>query len=124
MTAWRRLFDVEEAQTALVIAPLGDVGPHEMIAIESVLDEMTRRMDQTKRRHVVVDFRHSPHFGSNLLSTLLRLWHRVRARSGKMILCNLQASDLQMLGLTHLDVIWPTTATLQEALDLLATPGR
>ena len=119
MTPPQDLFVVEETPSAIVAAPLRDVGPERMAAAGDWLDRFTRFLEQSGKRHVVVDFRHAPYFGSNLLSVLLRLWHRVRELGGKMVLCNLQAADLRMLEATHLQALWSTTATLTEALDRL-----
>lgn len=69
---------------------------------------------------VLIDLSHTKFFGSSFIEVLFRVWNRVNQSGGKFAICGLNSYCREILQITHLDTVWKTFATRQEALAWLA----
>jgi len=71
---------------------------------------------------LIVDLAPTQRIGSRFIELLVRAWKRLRQRSGTMAICGLQPYCSEVLQVTHLDSLWPTYPTQDEAIAALADP--
>jgi anti-anti-sigma factor len=69
---------------------------------------------------LVLDLSQTRVIGSSFLEILVRAWKRLRQREGRMVLCAMQPFCTEVLRAAHLDSIWPSYQTCEEALVALA----
>jgi anti-anti-sigma factor len=67
-------------------------------------------------KNVIVDFAMTDFFGSSALGMLLSVRKEVHVRGGRMALCNLSEHEVEILGVTKLDHLWPICTSRTEAL--------
>ncbi len=65
---------------------------------------------------IVVDASRTSFIGSTFIEILVRAWKRLSQRGGTMVLCGVQPFCAEVMRVTRLDTLWPTCATLQEAV--------
>jgi anti-anti-sigma factor len=112
------VFGITCLDDVVVITPPGDLGE---FALEHFHTEAERALHafetEPHKRHVVIDFKNTQMFGSSALGFFARLWKRVRARGGSMVLCNLSPFEEELLKVTKLDTLWPAYDSIDEAID-------
>ena len=69
---------------------------------------------------LILDLAPTRRIGSRFIELLVRAWKRVRQRDGTMVLCGLHPYCSEVLQVTHLDTLWPTYPTQDEAIAALA----
>lgn len=109
------IFETESMPGVLVVTPLRDVNSFEKNDLDSAADHVLDRLP-VGSTSVIMDFRRLPYFGTMMLTAMLRFWKRVRDAGGTMVFCNLSDDELDVLRVTRLDTVWPTYATLTDAL--------
>jgi len=117
-----RILDARIEGDTLVVQSLGNAGS---LVGEEMAYELTSLLDQFEEsdiRTAVVDLRNSPYFGTSMLQVMTALWKRVRARGGKMAVCGLSETGLEILQVTRFDTLWPICASQAEALEVVAQP--
>ena len=72
---------------------------------------------------VVVDLSQARFIGSSVIEALLRSWHDIKARRGKLALCGLNAACREVLAVSKLDSLWRPFDTREAALAALAGAG-
>jgi anti-anti-sigma factor len=116
-----RLIEVERQGDTLILTPCRDLRELDFQKIEAERDEVLACVEHDPSiRNVVVDFGKIDYVGSTALGMMARLWQQARARSGRMILCNVSAHEREVLDVTHLGGLWPVYGTRQEALAALS----
>jgi anti-anti-sigma factor len=111
------IFDTEIQDATLIVAPRGDVST---LAGEDVHAELPRLLDQLQRpeiKHIVFDLKKASYFGSILLGAMSAMWGRVRAREGKMAVCNVSDTGKEILHVSKFDTLWPVCDSREEALE-------
>lgn len=68
---------------------------------------------------IVLDLAPTNFFGSNFIEILVRIWHRVSKRGGKMALAAMQPFCLEILRTARLDSLWPVTASVPAGIHLV-----
>jgi anti-sigma B factor antagonist len=71
---------------------------------------------------LILDLTQTRRIGSRFIELLVRAWKRVKQRGGQMVLCGLHPYCIEVLQVTHLDTLWPTYPTQDEAAAALADP--
>ena len=111
------VFSVESIGRTLIITPSGPVSSLAYETIHGELDALLAEMDDRALSNVIFDFRYASHFGSLMLTVLLAVSKRVRAASGKMILCNLPDLGREVLEIFKLERHWPICPSRDDAVD-------
>jgi stage II sporulation protein AA (anti-sigma F factor antagonist) len=120
MNTATRMIEVELQGDTLVLTPQGDLRELDYQEIEAEGEELLRLAEDPAVKNVVVDFARTDYFGSTALGLFARLWKRVRARGGRMALCNVSAHESQIMAVTRLASFWPVLPSREEALAALA----
>lgn len=106
----------------LLITPRGDIStlqePDVLAELKQALDAYAGHPAQS----IVVDLENAPYFGSSMLGALIKLWRRVVAGPGRMILCNLSEAEQDILRVTRLDAVWEVYSSLSSALEAANRP--
>ena len=79
------------------------------------------RIEDTGVQHAVVDLEQSAYFGTSMLQAMAAIWKRVRARGGKMAVCNVSDTGREILRVTRFDTLWPICSSQQEALEAVSS---
>ena len=114
------MFEVESEGDTLIVAPTGNLGEIDFQRIEASAKDVFDAMARSAAKNVVLDLGRMDYGGTTALSFFLRLWKRVQAAQGKMALCNVSAHELEILGITNLDDLWPIFSSRAEALRAVA----
>lgn len=117
-----RIFDARIEGDTLVVQSLDSAGS---LIGEEVAFELSGLLDQFEQAHLrnaVIDLHNSPYFGTSILQVMTALWKRVRARGGKMTVCGLSDTGLEILQVTRFDTLWPICSSQEEALKLVTEP--
>lgn len=73
---------------------------------------------------VVLDLSATRFFGSGFIELLLRVWKTLQLRpDARMAVCGLQEYCREVLQITHLDQLWPMTATAAEGVAAISEPA-
>lgn len=98
-------------------------GPEYKNLDQSILEELERFLletaDRTEPPLLVIDLGQTQFFGSAFIEVLFRLWKRLTKRNGRFVLCGLQPYCAEVIGVTHLDRIWPIADDQDAAVTLL-----
>ncbi len=111
-----QIFDARVEGDTLVVLSLGSAGS---LAGDEMAYELTGLLEQFEKadlRSAVVDLRNSPYFGTAMLQVMTALWKRVRARGGKMAVCGVSDTGLEILQVTRFDTLWPICSSQEEAI--------
>lgn len=112
------VFGVTCLDDVVVVTLAGDLGE---FALERLHTDAERALHlyelEHDKRHVVLDFKNTAFFGSSAMGFFTRLWKRVRAKGGRMVLCHLSPLEQELLQVTQLDTLWPAYGSLNDAID-------
>jgi len=89
-------------------------------ALEDLGGVMLAEATHASPPRLVLDLSHTRLIGSSFLEILVRAWKRLRQREGEMVLCAVQPFCSEVLRAAHLDSIWPSYKTCEDALVALA----
>lgn len=103
----RRIFQVEQDGSVLVVTIKNSVGSFAEVDVTSELETILPEVKAARPRGVVVDFGEVAYFGSTILEALRTIWNEVHASGGKMALCNLNDVGREIIELSKFDTIWP-----------------
>jgi anti-anti-sigma factor len=92
--------------------------------LETELSSLLHRFADSDLKNVLVDFQRVPYFGSTMISILIRLNKMTRTRGGRMALCNLSATETEVLRVMKLHGQWPQYTSRQDSLDALTQPKK
>ena len=70
-------------------------------------------------RHIVVDLREIPYFGSSFLEWLVQLWNQVKKNGGRLAICNASTIAAEVIHLARLNTVWTIANSSAEALAAL-----
>ncbi|QDT42263.1 hypothetical protein Pan241w_23460 [Gimesia alba] len=110
---------VKEGQVTIV-----SLGPEYENLDEPRLDALTDVLLQVAETAsppiVLLDLSHTSFFGSAFIEVIFRMWNRLNHREGgKFCICGLSEYCTEVLEVTHLDQLWETFATREEAVRAL-----
>ena len=111
-----KIFSAKTEGKTLIVASLASAGSliGEEMAYE--LTGLLQQFEQSGLRGAVIDLEKSAYFGTSMLQVMTAIWKRVRARGGKMALCNVSDTGREILGVTRFDTLWPICSSREEAL--------
>jgi anti-anti-sigma factor len=119
VTKSSEFFSVERTNGTLVVV----LGPR-LSSFSGLLQERTVLVDEIRdspTSAVILDFDKVEYFDSLFLDTLCQAWRHLRARGGKMALCNLRGVPEEIIRKCRLDALWPIYPSRQSAFDALAS---
>ena len=111
-----KIFETEIQDNTLIVAPRGDVSTLAGEDVHAELPSLLDHLQQSEVKYVVFDLKKAVYFGSILLGAMSALWGRIRHRGGKMAVCNVSDTGLEILQVARFDTLWPICATREEAL--------
>lgn len=113
-------FLVEECGECFVITLQSNLGSLE---VERVRDELAVVHDvlrQSRKYHVVIDLSQMAYFGSTVLEWMLAVWKQVKEHDGRMALCNVSDTGLEILHSARFETLWPIYPTRADAVEQTA----
>src|SRR5262245_52605734 len=102
--------------TALVLNPRSPLQNlrEEEIAQETL--ELLEMINHGGPTHLIIDLQNGDYFGTVVLGAVVRLWKRVAQRGGRLMLCNVSATVVQILRVTKLHAAWSICGSREDAL--------
>lgn len=118
MAAADELIQVQREGQVLVLSPAADVSALRMgVTQEAVIRHVQGWIDLCDDPRVVVDMEGLGFADSMFLTVLIRLWKRVRAKGGNMVLASVPPEvDEALLTKTKLCTIWSCYPSRAEAI--------
>lgn len=110
------IFEIEQQNDTIIVVPVVDLRELEYQRIEAGAKKILELLDGTGIKNVVLDFHKTDYYGTSALGVFLKLWKRVRMRSGRMVFCNVSDHEREILKIMNLDRMWPICASRNEAL--------
>ncbi len=110
---------VERDGPVFVLSPVGDLGGLAGDYLPSEVDRLLNEMERTGAERVVVDLSEVPFFGSALLAALLRIRKHLASIGGEMVLCNASDMGREVLHVCHLEQLWVTCNSRQDARNVV-----
>ena len=117
-----QIFDARIEGNTLVVVSLGNAGSLVGEEMACELTGLLEQFEQSGLQNAVIDLRNSPYFGTSMLQVMTALWKRVRARGGKMAVCSVSDTGLEILQVTRFDTLWPICSSQEQALKVVAEP--
>lgn len=111
-----KTLDVERVGTTVVVKPLENVGSLAGSALKAEIGEILAQLKENDSQSVLVDLERLAYFGTNMLEVMHVLWRPIRAKGGKMFLCNVSDVGREILRVARFDSLWPVFASRDEAL--------
>jgi len=109
------ILEAERTGQTLIITPLKNLSELDYQQIQLAGREMLELLSVAPVKNVIMDFHKTESFGSTALGFFLKLWKKVRERSGSMVFCNLSENEKEILEVTKLDGLWTIVPDLDEA---------
>jgi anti-anti-sigma factor len=111
---------VEQQEETLIVTPLRNVGSFAEIEIHDEWLDLLSRVDQPNIKHVVLDFGSIGYFGSIMLEFIVQLAKRVKAKGGRLAICNGTSVVKEIFTISRFDKLYPIVASRDEALKAVA----
>jgi len=111
-----KTFDATSEGNTLIMISRGSAGSLIGDDLAYELTGLLEQFEQSDLRNAVIDLEKSSYFGTSMLQAMTAVWKRVRARGGKMALCNLSDTGHEILHVTRFDTLWPICSSRSEAL--------
>lgn len=90
---------------------------------ERVLDDVQKFLldtaDRAEPPKLLLNLADTEFFGSAFIEVIFRAWNRLKARNGRLGLCELTPYCAEVIDITHLDRVWTITRTQDEAIAAL-----
>ena len=112
-----QIFNTEIHNATLIVTARGDVSTLAGEDIHAELLGLLNQLEQAEVKHVVIDLKKATYFGSSMLGAMIALWSRIRPRGGKMAVCNVSQTGLEILQVSKFDTLWPVCASREDALE-------
>lgn len=116
------IFQRELVGPTLVLVPHRPLGNLNEVEIASETGQLLELIQESARVNVIIDLNHGDYLGSAFLGAVMRLWKRVALGGGRLALCNVSDTVMQILRVTRLNPVWPIYASRAEALGAIEQP--
>ena len=100
----------------LVLNPLIHLGSLNEPEISLETQDLLDLLNQSASANLVIDLANGDYLGTSMLGAMVKLWKRVSQRGGRLALCNVSESVVQVLRVTKLQTVWPIYASREQAL--------
>ncbi len=110
------VFALELDVDTLIVIPLRDLGSFVGDEVGTELAGALEHLGRPAVKHVIVDLREISYFGSTMLGAINKLWKTAGQSGGRLAICNADARQREILGVTKLDTVWPIHESRAESL--------
>ena len=112
--------DLEQRNETLIVTPRRNIGSFAEDEIEGEWKSLLSRVEVPDVKNVVLDFGSIEYFGSNVLEFIVQLGKRLKAKDGRLAICNATRVGNEVLSVVRFDTLYPVVATRAEALQAVA----
>lgn len=105
MTA-THLVRLEQAGNVLIVSPLFTFGTFTEAELQAEWAVIEGRLRDPAVQHVTFDLGEIPYFGSTVLEWMVLIWKRIRARGGRLAICNCSEFGREILAVARFDTLW------------------
>ena len=113
---------IVESQHATVVAfgqEFAEIRPSHLRSVELAL---LQAIEQSEHQRIIVDLCQVSVFCSEFIGVLIRVFQRFRReRQGKLSLCGMSATAVEVLEVTKVDRIWDLFESREQALEAIAS---
>jgi len=117
------IFEIELRGLTVVLTPQHDpdeLSFHEEVEVE--VRDVFDRLSAGQSQHVVVDCCRIDRCCSSAIAFFIRLSKSVQAARGQMVFCNVSAHLREVFEMLHLDTLWATSGSLEDAITKTGGP--
>ena len=113
-----QIFSREARGNTLVLNPLIHLGSLHEPEIAHETQELLDFINKSDPvpTNLIIDLALGDCLGTAILGAIVKLWKRVSQRGGRLALCNVSESVIQVLRVTKLHAIWPIYHNRDQAL--------
>lgn len=115
----RQLVRLEQAGNVLIVSPLFTFGSFTESDLHAEWAAIERRLRDPSIAHVTMDLGEIPYFGSTVLEWMVLIWKRIRARNGRLAICNCSEIGREILAAARFDTLWQICADRAGAMATL-----
>lgn len=101
-----QLVKLEQVGDVLIISPLFTFGTFTETELLTEWTNIERLLREPTVQHVIIDLSEVPYFGSTVLEWMVLIWKRIRAKGGRLAVCNCSELGQKILAATRLDTLW------------------
>jgi anti-anti-sigma factor len=112
---------MQRVADTLIIIPTSDLSELAYQPLEAGTGHVLSVFNDGSVKNVVLDFHKTGYFGSSALEFFIRLWKRVAERKGRMVFCNVSATEQEILRIAKLDHLWPVAGSRAEAMRMVSS---
>ena len=112
--------NLELSGETLIVTPLRNIGSFAEDEIHGEWTDLLSRVNEPDVKHVVLDFGSMEYFGSNVLEFVVQLGKRLKAKDGRLAICNATPVGNEILSVMRFDRLYPVVATRADALKTVA----
>lgn len=97
---------IEQVGNVLIVSPLFTFGTFAEADLHAEWAVVERRLRDPGVEHVTIDLGEIPYFGSTVLEWMVLIWKRIRARDGRLAVCNCSVIGRKVLAAARFDTVW------------------
>ena len=113
-------FELHQTGDTLLIVPRENITSPALERIQVSIQAILELIEESSVKNVVVDFGRVPRFGVTMLNVLRQFWKPIRARGGKMVICNLSSVGENVIRVSGFDTLWEMHSSRPTALEALS----
>jgi anti-sigma B factor antagonist len=111
-----QIFARETLGNTVVLNPLIHLGSLNEPEISLETQELLDLLNRSASANLVIDLAHGNYLGTSMLGAIIKLWKRVSQRGGRLALCNVSESVVEVLRVTKLQTVWPIYDSREQAV--------
>ena len=96
---------MEQEGNVLIVSPLFSFTYSEA-DLQTEWAAIEQRLRAESVQHVTIDLGEVPYFGSTVLEWMVLIWKRIRARGGRLAICNCSELGHEVLTAARFNSIW------------------
>lgn len=114
------LVRLEQEGNVLIVSPLFSF-PHSEAELHAQWEAIDQRLHAESVEHVTIDLGEVPYFGSTVLEWMVLIWKQIRARGGRLAICNCSELGHEILTAARFDSLWQICDNRAGAIATLAS---
>ena len=107
---------LEQAGETLIVSPLITSSRFTEEEVVGEWNGVLQKVAGEDVKHLVVDLKHVPYFGSTLLDWMVQMWRRVQEKQGTFAVCCASQVGREVLLVARLDKLWGIYDSRPEAM--------
>lgn len=109
-----RLF-VEEGEHATIVT-FSDTEILDSLVVKQIEEELLSLVEEVGRSRLILDFSDVRMLSSSMLGVLIRVHHRIVAARGRLVLCRIADSIMEVFEITNLNKVFEIMSNRETAL--------